>query len=168
MKLIIKNHLFSLSGGSYVNDEAGNQICKVKGKIKLFSPTRKKKVIDNEGNLQFVVKNKFWHFANFRTFIFDDEKNKIAGVVNRTWNFKEPVAIESYSDELQFVGNTTRFSRINFDVEKNGKKIGHIQREFNMLTDAFSLDVYDEKEVYFLVAIVIALDNVQDKARENN
>ena len=167
MKLIIKNHFLSLAEGSSVKDEEGKDVCKVKGKWGIFSPTKKKKIIDSEGNLQYVVRNKFWHFVNNRTFIFDDEKNKVACVVNRTWNFKEPFAIESYSDDLQFTGETKIFARINFDVEKNGKKIGHIQREYNMLTDAFSVDVEDENDVYLLVAIVIALDNVNDKARKS-
>jgi len=39
------------------------------------------------------------------------------------------------------------------NFEKNGKKIGHIQREFNMLPDVFSVEVFDEDEVLFLVAI---------------
>ena len=162
MKLTIKNHLFSLKGGSNVTDEDGNKVCRVKGKWLSF--TKKKKILDNDGNLQYVVKNKMWHFVNHSTFVYDDEKNKVVAVIQKPFSFKEPYSLESYTDDVKFTGETKRFPRVNFDVEKNGKKIGHIQKDYDMFRDAFSVEVFDEKEIYFLVAIVIALDNVIDKS----
>jgi len=36
-----------------------------------------------------------------------------------------------------------------------------------MHSDAFSVEVFDEDEVLFLFAIVIAIDNIADRVRDN-
>ncbi len=166
MKLTIKNKVMSLRGSSTVTDEQGNDVCKVAGKF--ISLTNKKRIYDNEGNLKYVVKDKFWHFINHKTFVIDDEKNKVAVVIQKPFSFKQPYEIQSMEDDLQFVGDDKwRFPNVYFDVEENGKKIGHIQKDVNFLTDAYYVEVEDEKQVYLLVALVIAIDNVIDKARKN-
>ena len=43
-KLIIKNKMISLRDSSFVLDEEGNKVFKVKGKF--FSPTHKKRIYD--------------------------------------------------------------------------------------------------------------------------
>jgi len=52
-------------------------------------------------------------------------------------------------------------------LKKMAKKIGHIQREFNMLSDALSFEVFDEDEVLFLTAIVIVINNFADRVRDS-
>ena len=46
MIVIVRNKVFSLTGSSTVKDEAGKDVYRVKGKLRLFSPTRKKKIYD--------------------------------------------------------------------------------------------------------------------------
>lgn len=51
MIVIVRNKVFSLTGSSTVKDEAGKDVYRVKGKLRLFSPTRKKKIYDMDKKL---------------------------------------------------------------------------------------------------------------------
>ena len=55
MRFWVKNKIMTLGGSSFVTDEQGNKLLKIKGKI--FSPTHKKIVCDPSGNKLFVVRN---------------------------------------------------------------------------------------------------------------
>ena len=49
-------------------------------------------------------------------------------------------------------------------ITENGKQIGHVSRKIS-LRDSFVLDASDEYEPEFLVALVIAIDNISDRRR---
>ena len=60
MKVFIKNKFFSIGGDSEVYNEEKKPIYKIDGKF--FSWTKKKKMYDMEGNLLYVIRNRFWNF----------------------------------------------------------------------------------------------------------
>ena len=53
MVIYLKNKFVSLTDGSFVVDEEGNNLFKINGK--LFSPTHKKFLYDQDGNLKYIV-----------------------------------------------------------------------------------------------------------------
>ena len=83
MIVIVRNKVFSLTGSSTVKDEAGKDVYRVKGKLRLFSPTRKKKIYDMDKKLLYVVRNKWFNCFLHRAFIFDGHKNKICTLKNQ-------------------------------------------------------------------------------------
>ena len=64
-----------------------------------------------------------------------------------------------YKDEIKIQGN---FFGLNSQILKNGETVGNINRQFSVINDAFELDA-DQDELPFLVALVIAIDNITDK-----
>jgi len=52
--------------------------------MEIFSPSKKKKILTNEGEHQYVVKIKVWRFVTQYFFVIDDEKNKGAKNSNKT------------------------------------------------------------------------------------
>lgn len=168
MRLIIKNKLVSLGEGSYVCDENGNKVFKVKGTWKIFSPTRKKKIFDMQGNLQYIVRNKFWHFVYDSVFVYNREKDKIAMLSNNRWDFKRKFVLKGYKDEITISGNLFQFPNIKMEINKNGKKIGTLTKDFNLFRDHYTLDVESDEDAGFLVALVIGVDNIYDKMRDSN
>lgn len=162
MRLIIKNKLISIGGGSKVLDEDNNPKYVVKGK--LFTLTGKKKIYDMEHNLLYVVRNKFWHFLfNRYAYISDAEGNRLARIKLK-FGINKRFFIEGFQDEISVEGN---FWGWNYSIYKNGEIIGSLSRKLDF-TDCFILDIEKEEEMSFLVAIVIGIDNIFDKARANN
>ena len=156
MKVYIKNKLVSLGGSSEVLDENQQPIYVVKGKV--FSITRKKRICDLEGNVLFTVRNKWFNWFVHKAYIYDADKNKIAKVKDKPFNFKNDYIVEGYQDEIKIDGS---FFSLSCNIVKNGEVIGVIRRQFTLIRDSFELDA-DEKEIPFLIALVIAIDNIHD------
>lgn len=161
MKVFIRNKFLSLGGSSEVLNEQKAPIFKVKGKI--FSPTRKKKIYDMEGNLLYVVRNKYWNFLYNRTFIYDADKNRVATIKKNKWGITGNYAIEDTVDGMSIEG---KFWGLTSKIMRNGQVVGVITRNITLINDAFTLEA-DEKDMPFLTSIVIAFDNIKDKRRED-
>lgn len=165
MKLIIKNKLITLGEGSTVCDENGKEMFKVKGKV--FSITRKKNIYDMEGNYLYTVRNKFWHFIYNSAFIMH-KKEKIAKLANNRWDFKRKFVLQGYQDDIVISGNLFQFPDIKMEITKNGKKIGTLIKNFNLIRDAYTLEVDSEEDAGFLVALVIGVDNIYDAMKQEH
>ncbi len=147
----------SLGDSSTVVDENKNPLFKVKGKI--FSITRKKKIKDMSGKTLYTVRNKWLNFFSHKAFIYDENKVKIATVKDKWINVKKEYFIEGMGDEIKIEGG---FFSLSCQILKNGEVIGTIRRKIDMWVDSFELEA-DEKDIPFLIALVIAIDNIVDK-----
>lgn len=161
MRLYIKNKLVSLGGSSAVTDDNGNDVYKVKGKV--FSITKKKKILDMEDKLLYTVCNKFFSYINRHALVYDDNGEKIAKITKKTWSRKNKYIVEGYKDEILIEGN---FFSFNLKILKNGEEIGRIKKDFSIVKDSFVLEIDKEEEMAFMVALVIAIDNIVDKMQK--
>lgn len=161
MKVYVKNKFMSLGGSSSVLNEQKEPVLRVKGKV--FSITHKKRIKDLNNNLLFVVRNKYWNFTKHKAFIYDNNKNKIATVVSNWVNLNNEYTVEEYTDEIKIQGN---FFSSQCEILKNGEVVGTIRRQMAMFTDAFELEA-NEEDIPFLVALVIAIDNIVDKKHKD-
>ena len=165
MKLIVKNKLVSLGGNSFVLDENGNQKFKIKGKI--ISPTRKKMIYDMNGNLLYIVRNKFWHFLKDTCIVYNAEKQKVLTISENRFDFKKEFVVQSFEDEISFSGKFFQFPNIKLDVVKNGNVVGSLTKDFTIARDTYTLQINDEIDAELFVALVVAVDNIIDKKRED-
>lgn len=155
MRVYIKNKLFSLRGSSSVKDDSGKDVFFVKGK--LISPTHKKLILDKDGKKLYKVRNKWFNFFAERAYVYDETNTKVARVKHPFMSGKKFV-VEGYKDEILIDGD---FFSLSSTITRNGKPIGTITRKFD-LTDSFCLEA-DEAEIPFLIALVVAIDNIMDK-----
>lgn len=162
MELIIRNKWISLGGSSEVKDVNGNDVFKVKGKV--FSFTQKKFLTDLEGNTKFIIRNKFWHLFVYRAFILDPEENVKATLRRKVFSLRDRYFVESDLGNLEVVGNILQF---NYKIILDGREIGHVARKVS-LRDSFVLTVEDSFDPAFMVALVIAIDNITDRRDSNN
>ena len=140
MKLYIKNNLISLRGSSSVKDENKQDVFIVKGTF--FSITHKKRIKDLEGNLLYKVRNKWFQFITHSAYVYDGKGNKVAKV-KRKFGFK------------------------NVFICRNGEIVGTVRRAIDW-TDSFVLETDTEQDGAFLVALVIAIDNIFDDMSNSN
>ena len=163
MQLFIRNKWVSFTGSSVVKDANEQDVMKVKGKF--FSITRKKFIMDMEENLKYMVRNKFWTFFVKKAFVFDKDGKQIALVRRKFFSVHDHYYIESSLGNLEIRGNILGFD---YHISVDGKEIGHIKRPYVQWTDTFNVTVNDPEDAAILVAMVIAIDNIQDQAKKEN
>lgn len=157
MKLIIKNKFMSFHENSYVKNEQDQDVCRVKGK--LISITHKKRIMTLDKKVKYVVRDKWPTFLFHSAFICDKKGKKLARV-KRKLGVNQNYVIEGMADEMHVEGD---FFGSDMRVYRNGEYVGSISIEFFKLVDTFVLDVADGQDEFFLVALVIAIDNIKDK-----
>lgn len=157
MKVYIKNKFWSIGGGSSVVDENKNPVFNVKGRA--FSITKVKYVCDTEGNRLFKVRNKWFNWFVHKAYIYDANKTKIATVKDKIFNVNREYFVLGYKDEIKIDGN---FFSLSCNILKNGEVVGTLRRQITFVNDAFELEA-SEEDMPFLVALVIAIDNIVDK-----
>lgn len=157
MKVYIKNKFWSIGGGSSVLDENKNPVYEVKGRV--FSITRVKYVCDLAGKRLFKVRNKWFNWFVHKAYIYDGDGNKIATVKDKWFNVNQEYFIMGYKDEIKVEG---KFFGLTTKILRNGEVIGTIRRQIAVFKDAFELEA-NEEDIPFLIALVIAIDNITDK-----
>ena len=162
MQVSIRNKWISLRGGSTVKDMNEQDVLKVQGKFWTF--TRKKFVQDLEGNLIYTVRNKFWTFFVKKAFVYDKDGNQVAFLKRKFWSVHDRYFIKSKLGEIEIRGNILCFD---YHIFLEGKEIGHVSRKIS-LRDSFVLDIQDDQELAFFVALVIAIDNITDQRRDES
>lgn len=157
MKVYIKNKLVSLGGSSTVVDVQQNPVFQVKGRI--ISPTRKKILCDKDGNRLYSIRNRFINIFIHKAFIYDKDGNRVATVKDKWLNLHNEYFILGTQDEYKIEG---KFFSLTSQILKNGVVAGIIRRQITFFVDAFELDA-GESEMPFMIALVIALDNICDR-----
>jgi len=159
MELVIRNKWFSFKGSSVVKDLNEQDVCKVEGE--LFSFTAKKFIKSLDGDLKYIVRNKFFRLFTYRAFILDNNGEEVAELRRKIFSFHDRYQIKSKFGDFEIVGNILEF---NYKIVLNGKEVGHISRKFS-LRDSFVLSIDDDLDYYFYVALVIAIDNITDRKK---
>ncbi len=162
MKVYIKNKFLSLRGDSAILDENLQPIYVVEGK--LFSLSHMKKLYDRNNNLLYIIKNRVFNFFRYRTYIYDQDHQLIATIKDKMFNFKREYFIEGCEDEIRIEG---KFIGLTSKIIKNGQVCGIIRRKITFLADAFELEA-SEEDMPFMIAVVIAMDNLIDKKQAEN
>jgi uncharacterized protein YxjI len=161
MELYIRNKWISLGGSSTVKDVNEKDVFVVKGKF--FSFTAKKFLYDLEGNLKFVIRNKFWRIFQRKALVYDANGNQVATVRRKIFSLHDHYFVTSSLGDLQIKGNILTF---NYNITLNDKPVGHVARKIS-LRDSFVLTVSDEYDAATFVALVIAIDNITDRRRSD-
>ena len=156
MKVYIKNRVFSLGQGSSVVDENKNALFDVKGRA--ISITRKKFLYDANGQLLYSIRNKWINFFVHKAYIYDASGSKIATVKDKWFNVNQEYFVMGYKDEIKIQG---KFFGLTSQILRNGNVIGTVRRQITFIADAFELEA-DERDIPFIIALVVALDNIHD------
>ena len=161
MEVSIRNKWISLRGGSTVKDMAENDVLRVKGKFWTF--TRKKFIQDLDGNLLYTVRNKFWTLFARKALVYNPQGEVVARIRRKIFSMHDRYFIQSALGELEIKGNILIHD---YHIILNGKEIGHIARKIS-LRDSYVLQINDDQELAFFVALAIAIDNITDQMTED-
>ena len=162
LELRIRNKWISFRGSSVVKDQNEKDFLKVRGKFWTF--TRKKFIQTLEGETKYIVRNKFWFLFHRQAFIFTPEKEQIGYVRRKIFSFHDHYDISSKYGEVVLRGNILGYD---YHLTLNGQEIGHVARKIS-LRDSYVLEINDDVDWQYFVALVIALDNIVDAIRSSN
>lgn len=162
MDLAIRNKWVTLRGSSVVKDLNEKDVMKVQGKFWTF--TAKKFVQTLDGQTKFTVRNKFWRLFAYRAFVYDEKGEQVAHLRRKIFSFHDRFFIDTKDGQLEIKGNILCFD---YHILKDGKEIGHVSRKIS-LRDSYVLHIEDGYDPMFFVALVIAIDNITDRRRQNN
>ena len=158
MNFSVQNKIISLGGSSFVTDDNGDKMFRIKGRI--FSPTHKKIICDTAGNKLFVVRNKFWHFFRRSAFLISADGEKLLKITKKFWTNR--FLVDSYDSEIVIDGTWVGW---NLEVLKEGKLAGRISRNITIVRDSFRVETTADEYNALLTAIVVAIDNIFDASK---
>lgn len=161
MKLILKNKFGSISGASKVLDEKGEQAYIIKGSFasNTFSKKYKKVIMSMDKKKLFIVCNKRLHGLHRAAFIYDGNKKEIAIV--------KQAKLLDFSFDVE--GASEKITIDRSGVTLGSKRIGSIMPggEKMSLMDSYTIEVDDQDDAAFLVALTIAIDNMHDASNRS-
>ena len=162
MQLIVRNKWISLKGSSYVRDINGNDVMKVEGKFWTF--TKKKFIKDLNGNIVYIVRNKFWTLFAHQAYVMDKDEHILAHIRRKVFSLHDHYSLKTEKGEIILRGNILGFD---YHITLNGVEVGHVSRKVS-LRDSFVLDLNDDQDPMFFVALLICIDNITDEIAESS
>ena len=159
IELAIRNKWISLRGSSIVRDLNEKDVLKVQGKF--WTVTYKKFIQTLEGETKYIVRNKFWKLFAYRAYVIDPKTNEnVATIRRKVFSLHDRYFMNTKYGEVEIKGNILGFD---YHIYLDGKEIGHVARRIS-LRDSFVLTLDDDNaDIYFWVALVIAIDNITDE-----
>lgn len=173
MELLVKNKFGSITGASKVLDEKGEEVYKVKGSFgsNAFTKKYKKTIMTMDKKVLYMVCNKRIHGLLKRSAIIYDANNKEVARVHQNGAFKCGYEIEGVEKKMEIVGSFTfgGGAQVMYDGKSIGKIVnGNLKKDTGKavvvagITDKYKITFGDKDDGPFLVAVIIAIDNIND------
>lgn len=153
MKYQIKEKIFSFGDNFSIKDEFGNEVFFVKGKV--FSLGNKLRIEDLNGNEIVYIEQKLMKLLpEYNIYLFD----RYAARVKKEFSFFKPkFFIESDMGHYSMEGD---FLARNFQILKNDIPIAVVSKEFFSFSDTYGVDISDNENQAFILALIIVIDQV--------
>ena len=152
MKLYIKQRIFSIGDKYDVFDEMQNVVYMVQGQV--FSIGAKITIFDYTGRELYFIKQRITfllaHYELYR------DNQLVADVRSEFALFKARLSVTSGYGNFSMVGD---IFAMDFEILKDGIPIGRISKKWLAWGDTYELDIYDNFDRDFFVALVITMDN---------
>ncbi|MEX1376078.1 MAG: LURP-one-related family protein [Eubacteriales bacterium] len=153
MRVSIKQKIFSFGDKFSVNAEDGTPIIFVEGKV--FTVGNKLNVYDANGDELFYIEQKLFKLLpEYRIFSGGQE---VAFLKREFTILKPKINITSTYGNFSIEGN---FIGYNFNIFKDGNVVGTVSKKFVAFSDTYTLDIFGEENVPFLITLTIVIDQI--------
>ena len=164
MRVFIENLWSLVSENSEVRNENFEPIFTVKGRD-FFSISKKKSIYGRDGALLYTVRNNLLDLLFYRVNVTDADGKRVATVKKSVFDLSKKYKILNTEQQITVEGSI--FEK-GIYIMRNGQEIAHVTVNSSVFSltrsDSYSLDA-DEKDIPFLTALVIAIDNLRDRRR---
>lgn len=153
VRYIIRQKVFSFGDSFTIKDEMQNDRYIVKGKV--FSFGDKLRIYDMAGNEVVYIEQKMFKFLPEYNIYLNGQH--AARVKKEFKLFSHKFNIESSMGQYTVEGN---FFGFDFNILKNGNLVATISKKFFAFSDTYGVDISDNENQPFLLALVIVIDQV--------
>ena len=164
MKVFIKNEWSLVKENTDVRNENFEPVFSVKGHH--FSVGKRKEIYGRDGVLLYTVRDGlFNNFFSFKVHVTDADGKRVATVKKARLDFSKRYKILNTKENFTVEGSI--FEK-GIYIMRNGQEIATVKVLSSPISstwvDSYLLDA-DEKDIPFLTALVIAIDNLRDRRR---
>lgn len=117
-------------------------------------------VSDGDGNFLFKIERGAFQFIPHFIVTFSDGTS--IGLKSKFAFFRKVIEVEWDGPEIRLDGT---FSDHQFTITKGGQPLAEISKVWTW-ADCFQIEVYDEAEEELALALMIAVDQIQDSTRQ--
>jgi uncharacterized protein YxjI len=153
MNFKIRQKIFSLGDNFTVSNEQGQPILVVKGQV--FALGDKLRIYDPNMNEMYYIEQKLLRLLpEYRIY----QAGKEVAFLKKEFTFFKPkINIESCYGNFTIEGSIFQH---NFTIYNGSQVVATVSKEFLSFTDEYYLEVLDEKNVSFLITLVIVIDQI--------
>lgn len=156
MILKMKEKVFTLRANFSIKDENDMDVFFVKGKFLSFG--HKATLMDsNEKELMYIEQKVLTFLPEYH--VFDENHDEIGMLKKKLTFFKPSYYITSNFGEYEISGDVWSHA---FTISKNGKVCAEVSKKWFSLSDTYGMDIKDDENVPFLIAMIIAIDFIMD------
>lgn len=153
MRYLIKEKIFSFADRFTIEDDQGYPRYEVVGK--LLSLGNKLKLYNTTGEELIYIEQKIFRFLP-EYLIY--RNGNIIGRIKKELTFLKPrFNIESSYGNFTLDGDVFHHE---FNISKDGNPIAWISKKWISLSDTYTVDILEEEDHSFILAIIIVLDQI--------
>jgi len=159
MKLFVKEKLLSMHNRYYIYNE--NEELEYEIESKVISIGDKTTIYDKNHNVVAYIEQELFHFMpHYNVYIEDEYKYQI----KKKFKFLK----NDYELSNMYKVDGSIFN-LNFTIINNyGKEIALVNRSFLSIGDKYQIEILDEKDIYTILTIIVAITNDVDREQANS
>ncbi|NLN40539.1 MAG: hypothetical protein GX160_00825 [Clostridiales bacterium] len=161
MRFIVRQKIFSFGDNFTIKDEYGREHFIVKGKV--FSFGDKLRIYDMAGHELYYIEQKL--FRLLPEYTIYQSGQPVARVKKEFTFFRPKFNITSTMGNFTIEGN---FLGMDFSIKKNGRLVAQVSKRWFSLSDTYGVDITEDEDYGFLIALVIVIDQVIHDNNNNN
>ncbi|HOB20534.1 MAG TPA: LURP-one-related family protein [Candidatus Atribacteria bacterium] len=153
MRYVVKQRVFSFGDNFTIKDEAGNDCFVVKGKVFTFGD--KLSMYDMYGQELVYIEQKLFRFLPEYSIYY---KGQLYATVKKEFTFFRPrFNIHSHVGSYSIQGE---FFNLDFSIFKGGRHVATVSKKWLSWGDTYGVDIADDEDHPFILALVIVIDQV--------
>lgn len=159
MKLFVKEKLLSMHNRYYIYNE--NEELEYEIESKVISIGDKTTIYDKNHNVVAYIEQELFHFMpHYNVYIESEYKYQIK---KKFKMFKNDYELSNLYKVAGSIFN------LNFTIINNyGKEIALVNRSFLSIGDKYQIEILDEKDIYTILTIIVAITNDVDREQANS
>ena len=159
MRYYMKSKFFKIKEDFWIKNDHGEDVYFVDNKFLSFG--LQFDILKNNRVLYSVKEKLLTFMSNYEMF---EQGNVVAHINQKFAFFRDRINVSSKYGDLNIQGD---YFDYNYEIYKDEMLIARVTKEFLSFTDNYYIDVDFEDEA-FVLALVVIIDNIIDKQKDNN
>ncbi len=153
MRFVIRQKIWTFGDNFIIKDEYGREHFIVKGKV--FALGDKLRLYTMDGRELYYIEQQLFRFLPEYNIY---HHNQPVATVKREFTFFKPrFSISSIMGNYSIDGN---FWGMEFSILKSGIPVAQVSKRWFSWSDTYGVDISDEEDYAFILALVIVIDQV--------